>query len=162
MAIVKLEPLHDTAPANPPCRSHNEVTEHAVAHKISTERLAAIIHREEPSIYAAVLHRDWTGDSFADPAVGRQWDAARRYATAASNACIQVNRWLLHQRGGEAQQLRAKVQTEGGVAGAISYGIGADQIQDPELRSLWAAAARALAAAEPHLTALERALARAK
>jgi hypothetical protein len=37
-----------------------------------------------------------------------------------------------------AEWLAAKVDWEGGVLGALDYGIVADRIEDPTLRALWA------------------------
>lgn len=55
-------------------------------------------------------------------------------------------------------RLATKVDWEGGVLSAITYGMHAGQIADPEIAALWSQAETAYAALEPVIRDIERRL----
>jgi hypothetical protein len=61
----------------------------------------------------------------------------------------------------DRQLLAHKVQWEGGVLGALQYGIQSDQIADPELARAWAEIERLYGQLAPKVADLERRLERA-
>jgi hypothetical protein len=55
-------------------------------------------------------------------------------------------------------RLATKVDCEGGVLRAITYGMRSEQIADPEIAALWSQAEKAYAGLEPVIREIERRL----